>query len=78
MIKHKSRETKTERKVRRLREHNIDKTLTKYYHFDFEKVSKEKAKELDEEVKRIMITYANDYSHIHKSVDFFKSDRYQY
>jgi hypothetical protein len=63
MTKDKTGETRAERKVRRIIEHN-DKTLTQYYHFDFEKVSKErKAKELDEEVKRIMVTYSDNYSH---------------
>ena len=66
MTKHKTEETKTERKVRRLREHNIDKTLTKYYHFDFEKVSKEKAKELDENVKRIIATYSDNYPNVNQ------------
>ena len=69
MTKHKSGETKVERKVRRLREHNIDKTLTKYCHFDCEKASKEKTKELDEEVKRLMVTYSDS-----DSDDYFFKD----
>jgi hypothetical protein len=58
MIKHKVGETRAERKIRMIIEHN-KKVITEYYHLDYEKVLKKNAKEFGENIRRIKSTFSD-------------------